>query len=213
MFSKRIFVHILDISAINLKKRKRDDSDMTAKPKKKKTTTMAIQQEIPMHHLDKATGNLIHFLCLCCCAFSTIFYCCFYAGISLRPRLAKADIPKKVIVKTKAVSTFGKPPSLSKLEQCQNIAVDDIVLFKMKGSCPWPARVIEIIGKIAKVEFFGENTTQTSQIDKNFYKFESAHDYVLFLLRTRKTPLFSRSVQEAEVALGIPKKNSILNKI
>lgn len=85
-------------------------------------------------------------------------------------------------------------------------------MFKLAGYCEWPARVKKIVGDTIHIEFFGDHTTQIAKIGKCF-KFEDMTDTILFNLRTRKTVLYSKSIREAEIELGIPQEMSLLNQI
>lgn len=135
-------------------------------------------------------------------------------GCHLRLRSVKTTSvsPKKINVeREKKCRTVANRHS--KLERCESVSIEDIVLFKMRGFCAWPARVIKIVGRKAEIQFFGDNTTQSSDIEKNFYKFETSVDHILSLLRNRKNPLYGKAIREAEIALGIPMELSVLNKV
>lgn len=82
----------------------------------------------------------------------------------------------------------------------------------MRGFCEWPGIVTEIENGLITVNFFGDCTFHKATIC-NFYKFEESSDIILANLRKRKTPLYMKSVREAEAVLGIPLPNSITYKI
>lgn len=83
----------------------------------------------------------------------------------------------------------------------------------MNGYCPWPARVIEV-NKNQKfdihVQFFGDNTTHKTTII-HIFSFESSVDIILGNLKGRKSPIYAKAIKEAELALGIPSKNSLIS--
>lgn len=82
----------------------------------------------------------------------------------------------------------------------------------MRFYCEWPARVMGInIGQI-DVEFFGDNTSHKTAF-RNIFNFVDSSDVIIANLRGRKNPLLLKSVQEAEIVLGIPQSHSITNKI
>lgn len=129
----------------------------------------------------------------------------------LRPRAVK-NTQNNLTKKTKTKSLAVLRPQ-AKLEKCESIALNDIVLFKMRGSCVWPAQVIAIMGNTAEVRFYGDNTTQKSNMKTNFYKFDCAQDVILHHLRSKKTPMYSKSIREAEIAFGIPLEKSVFNQL
>lgn len=92
------------------------------------------------------------------------------------------------------------------------VEINDIVLCKMRGYCLWPAMVTGLKNGLVSIQFFGDHTTHTAAI-KNFFKFEDSSDFILALLKGRKNPLLAKSIREAELALGIPRENSLLNQI
>lgn len=85
-------------------------------------------------------------------------------------------------------------------------------MFKLTGYCEWPAVVTKVEGNIAHIEFYGDHTTQECKISK-LYDFQSSHEIILYILRTRKTLLYQKSIKEAELHLGIPDEYSILNQV
>lgn len=88
----------------------------------------------------------------------------------------------------------------------------DVLVCKMKGFCSWPCIVIGIDHNLINVEFFGDHTTHKAAIH-NFFKFSESLDELIHNLKTKKNPLFKKSVQEAELALGIPTEMSIMTKL
>lgn len=95
---------------------------------------------------------------------------------------------------------------------CERVDVNDVILCKMRGFCPWPALVTEINGNSVFVEFFGDHTTQKTTL-ANTYKFNDSSELILHNLLRLKNPLFARAVQEAELALRIPESVSIFGKM
>lgn len=100
----------------------------------------------------------------------------------------------------------------SKPKPTVSVQLGEVVLCKMRGFCEWPARVFGIENGLIHVEFFGDHTTHKAAIH-NFYKFEDSSDVILANLRGRKNALYSKSVREAEVVLGIPLPDSITNRV
>lgn len=111
--------------------------------------------------------------------------------------------------KPKTVATFRQ---VLKPTPCDDVKEGQIVLCKMKGYCEWPAKVTGFEKNLIKVEFFGDHTTQKTAI-KNIFCFEDSCDLILSNLRMKKTPLYSKSVREAECVLGITKEKSIFNRL
>lgn len=100
----------------------------------------------------------------------------------------------------------------NKIKPCESVFDGQIVLCKMRGYSEWPAIVTRISGNVIAVEFFGDHTIQNTTI-KNIFPIENAAELMLSYLKTHKTPLYSKSVQEAEKALGIPQELSIFRRI
>lgn len=128
----------------------------------------------------------------------------------LRPRRTVIVDEMKTNRGTKALSTV-RPTS--KPMPCKDIQIGKIILFKMRGFSEWPARCIEIKNKVIKVEFFGDHTTQKTSKKSCLFEFHDSYAYILYLLQTKKTPLFAKAVREAEFELGIPDTVSILNRV
>lgn len=92
------------------------------------------------------------------------------------------------------------------------VEINDIVLCKMRGYCLWPAMVTGVKNGLVSIQFFGDHTNHTAAM-KNFFKFENSSEFILTLLQGRKNPLLAKSIREAELALEIPIKYSLLNRI
>lgn len=116
---------------------------------------------------------------------------------------------KKTRAKKLAVA-IRRPKSTA--EPCKNVLLGQVIVFKLTGYCEWPACVKQIVGDSIHIEFFGDHTTQIAKVGKCF-NFEDMAEMMLFNLRTRKTALYSKSIREAEVELGIPQEISLLNRI
>lgn len=101
---------------------------------------------------------------------------------------------------------------VTKPEKCTNVVIGQVVLCRMRGFGEWPSFVTHISGNMISVEFFGDHTTHTAAIE-HFYLFEESVDTILGNLRKYKRPLYTKSVREAEHALGIPADKSIFNRI
>lgn len=92
----------------------------------------------------------------------------------------------------------------------ESVALNEIIICKMRGFCAWPARVIKIDGTRITVQFFGDNTTHTTTI-KNIFCFANSMELLLGNLSGRRNPLYAKSIREAETVLGIPAAESITN--
>lgn len=103
-------------------------------------------------------------------------------------------------------STSIKPKPL------ETTKVGEVLLCKLRGYCEWPALVNSITNGIVNVTFFGDNTTAKTTI-KNCFSFSDSTEFVMSMVQKKKNPLYSKSVKEAEVSLGIPNQNSIFNLI
>lgn len=102
--------------------------------------------------------------------------------------------------------------------QCKSKDIVDcnaIVMAKIKGYVPWPAKVIEIINKNRfnqfKVEFFGVEPHEMYGIVtmKEICLFKNAEKVIRLILKNN-CPKFMKAVQETEIVCGIPQSNSIL---
>lgn len=98
-----------------------------------------------------------------------------------------------------------------KLKPVENVQLGEVVLCKMRGFSEWPARVTGCGGTLIDVQFFGDNTTHKAAIH-NFYKFEESADIIIANLQRLKSPLYRKSIREAEMALGILLPHSITNR-
>lgn len=110
-----------------------------------------------------------------------------------------------------------KKKQLAKTTKVKAVPLDavhqgDIILVKMRGYCEWPGRVENVNGNAIQIKFFGDNTTCTTTI-KNTFSFKDSADVVLDYLRGRKSPLYAKAIEEAEMLLNIPVSQSILRKI
>lgn len=114
--------------------------------------------------------------------------------------------------KNKKNNALVKPRSIIKPKPCERVEIGQIVLCKMRGFAEWPALVIDIHNNLITIQFFGDNTTHKAALN-NFFKFEDCHDIILNHIRTKKTPLYTKSVLEAERVLGIPTEKSLINQI
>lgn len=138
----------------------------------------------------------------------------FFLVPRLRSREKQMDEkpkPKKEEKSNKTKTIAVRRPKLMPT-RCETVEIGQVILFKLTGFCEWPGYITNIDQNIAHIQFFGDQTVQKSKIT-NFYKFEDSSEIILFNLRKRKTPLYRKAVIEAEMALGIPETNSILNRI
>lgn len=127
----------------------------------------------------------------------------------MRPRIDPKETAEKKNRKAKALLKFQP---ISKPVPCEDIELGQIVLCKMRGYCPWPAIVKRIEKKIISIEFFGDRTSHKATIG-SLFKFEESEGHIIENLRTKKTHLYSKAVQEAEIALGVPSQNSIFKQL
>lgn len=141
-----------------------------------------------------------------------------FVGMSRSLRIASKDIPclknkhvKKTLKTRTEVASVRRRPK--KPIPCKRVDINDVVLFKMRGFCEWPARVIAIEKNIVEVKFFGDYTTQKSVLGENIFKFEDSMEIILFNLKNRQTAAYGKAIREAEILLGVPEQHSILNKI
>lgn len=136
-----------------------------------------------------------------------------YTGSILRPRIAKvAEGVREEPPKNKKVSkAVSRSRQFTKPKPCDSIEKGDVVLCKMRGYCEWPGIVTGFERNLVVIRFFGDDTIHKAAID-NFYRFEQSYELIAFNLRMRKTPLYSKSIREAEESLGIPSQQSIFNQ-
>lgn len=99
----------------------------------------------------------------------------------------------------------------SKKKPAESASIGDVMLCKMKGYPEWPCMVTGVDHGLVSVEFFGDHTTHRAAIH-NFYNLADNIDIVLHNLKGRKNPLYSCSIREAELIMGIPDELSILNR-
>lgn len=121
----------------------------------------------------------------------------------------KKEDPSK---KKKNASSRGKKKSNENLPSpCEHVNEGEVVLCQMRGFSAWPSRVIEIVGDLVQVRFFGDQTTYKTTV-KHLYPFHKSHAEIISNLNRLKNPLYSKSVQEAESVLKIPKEKSIFTR-
>lgn len=101
--------------------------------------------------------------------------------------------------------------SVSKPTPCNEVKKGEIVLCKMKGFPEWPAYVTGFVKNLIAIQF-GDGTTHKAAV-KNFYKFSDSQELILLHLNTKKNPLYSKAVKEAENALGVTPNLSIFNRM
>lgn len=129
----------------------------------------------------------------------------------LRPRLA-TNQPMKIREKKKNTVLVSKRVPI-KPEPCKHVEVNQIVLFRMRGFCEWPSRILSIDKNVVEVQFFGDRTTQKSVLGENIFKFEESTELILFNLRNRKKKDYEKAIKEAEMMMRIPEEMSILNRV
>lgn len=78
----------------------------------------------------------------------------------------------------------------------------------MRGFAEWPCVVTEIVGNLIKIKFFGDQTTHKTTIN-NFFDFKESSEVIKCNASRLKSPLYKKAVQEAEIALGIPRHLSL----
>lgn len=124
--------------------------------------------------------------------------------MKLRPRIGISLNGRNEIVRKKIKNQKPVP--------CELVEIGQVLLCKMRGYVAWPALVNGIENKLISIEFFGDKTTHKATIG-NFFKFEASQAYIIGNLKRKKNFLYSKAVKEAEIMLGVPSKNSILNQI
>lgn len=132
----------------------------------------------------------------------------FLIFAEFRKSREKPSPKKRATKKGRAIVKSSK----LKPKPIEDVQLGEIVLCKMKGFCEWPARVIAFENGQIVVEFFGDHTTHRTAI-KNIFKFEDCSDIIISNLHGRKKPMYSKSIQEAELLMGISLTNSITNRI
>lgn len=115
--------------------------------------------------------------------------------------------PKKQALKRKRsheTSTACQPVS--------TVEIGQVILCKLRGWCEWPGRVSQIVNDKIKVTFYGDYSITWTSIG-HIFSFENSVDNIMMNLRTKKTPLYAKSICEAEVNLRIPPHLSLLKKV
>lgn len=98
-----------------------------------------------------------------------------------------------------------------KASSFDNIRIEDLVMAKMSGYCPWPGQVKCFTWKTrVQIFFFGENNYGT--VDKtDIVPFEKCND-VIKLLLLRKCNTFHKAVSEVETILQVRPEFSLFNE-
>lgn len=99
-----------------------------------------------------------------------------------------------------------------KPQPCNSVGVGEVILCKMRGFPEWPAIVTGFDNNLVCIKFFGDQTTHKTAV-KNVYRFDDSHGLIISHLCSKKKPLYSKAIKEAEVALGVASYDSLLNKI
>lgn len=105
--------------------------------------------------------------------------------------------PKRKATALKRYRVDQAPTLLEKVE------LNEIILCKMTGFCEWPAKVLSIDGNRIHVQFYGDKTTACTSIG-HVFSFEQSAETIIRNLKSKKRPLYAKSVREAEIALKIP---------
>lgn len=162
-----------------------------------------MQRQLPINPITAKFNELLFILI----SFFTVFY---PGDMRLRPR---RDVTKETNqIKNKKTTVAIRRQPIYRVP-CKNVKINDVVLFKTRGFCEWPARVISVKEKQVEVEYFGDHTTQKSSKEENILSFQDSTELILFNLRKKKNPDYGKAVREAEIELGVPEKDSILTKI
>lgn len=93
----------------------------------------------------------------------------------------------------------------------QTPPLNSVVLSKMKGSSPWPSRLMSISNGKASVYFFGTDNHGVVPI-ADVLPF-SELDFIVKLLVAASTKQYRKAVREAELCMGIPLQHSMLNSL
>lgn len=149
---------------------------------------------------------------------STLSECNFSPFIeNIGPKLRSRCLPiddlrgKQPKIKEKSTAVVKYRP-ISKPKPCDSVQMGEVVLCKMRGFAEWPAVVTGIENNLIHIEFFGDHTKHKATI-KSFFKFRDSHDLILANLKSKKTPLYAKSIKEAEMVLGVPPECSIFTKM
>lgn len=97
------------------------------------------------------------------------------------------------IVKLNQLKTVGK----------EYIQIGVVILCKMKGFCPWPARVISIENTKITVQFFGGKKQTHITTVKNIFNFTDSLALIDGYIKGRKSPDYAKAVREAEISVGL----------
>lgn len=134
-------------------------------------------------------------------------------GLRIRPpKMEKNQRLRKV---TEAVATLCSPADMTaaklwiflKKENSSLPVKDHCCLAKMKSYSPWPALILDNIGKRTQVFFFGEGTTGTVA-SSEIVPFEKCGILIKKYLNIKG---YTRTVRQLELTQNIPQHLSILN--
>lgn len=93
--------------------------------------------------------------------------------------------------------------------QLETVEISQILLCRMRGFCEWPAKVLLINDDDnIYVEFYGDHTFQWTNIN-NLFSFKDSAEIIMQNIKSKKRPLYAKSVKEAEVDLNIPSHLSL----
>lgn len=98
-------------------------------------------------------------------------------------------------------------------ESKMQLKIGDMVLAKMSGYSPWPARVLKFTADKKKIVcyFHGEHNTGSVGV-RHVIPFANAHETVrLICLKNPKH--FNKAVREIEIECGVPEGQSCLKEI
>lgn len=94
----------------------------------------------------------------------------------------------------------------------KSVIVGQILLCKMRGWSEWPCVVTDIKENLIQVTFFGDKTTHHTNI-AHLFDFKESREIIRCNLQRLKSPLYKKSIREAELALGISPELSVLSHI
>lgn len=88
-----------------------------------------------------------------------------------------------------------------------------VVLAKMAGYCPWPARIEGFTKNRLRIKCYFYGTMNRGTVDTNkTIPFQNAHEMVR-LINIRSPKYFAKGVKELEVEQGVPPELSSLREI
>lgn len=144
---------------------------------------------------------------------------------NLRPKIKLNSNVDLAIVNVVPKSTVHKPSISNRnidnawrlckdRQDKREFCVNDIVMAKVRGFCPWPGKILEIVKNRTKIEFYGANVSEkigfVNRDELSFFK--NCSDLIRTILERNpsKEFKFRKGVKEAEIDFGVPEVLSIV---